>query len=88
MSCSNGTHDRERVCNEPKYGGAPCPGNNNSTEWCFLIECPGNHAGSGSTVGWSFLSGIPRVVEHIVIRHLSSIFMRIQCPLLFCRNRI
>ena len=60
-TCSNGTHDRYRNCTEPKYGGAPCPGNDTDTEGCFPRECPGN--GADQT-----LSAVSRVsVRHVAV---------------------
>ncbi|KAL5016463.1 hypothetical protein ScPMuIL_006052 [Solemya velum] len=40
VTCGGGTQDRFRVCDEPKYGGAPCDGPNNDTQECNMHNCP------------------------------------------------
>lgn len=41
VSCSNGTMQRTRECNNPSYGGSECRGQYMETVDCFLGECPG-----------------------------------------------
>ena len=76
-TCSNGTHDRHRDCIEPKYGGAPCPGNDTDTEGCFPRECPGNGADqSVAAVSRAMAKGVSgRYKTIFLVQYYIDIFM-------------
>ena len=41
VTCGGGWQLRTRVCDDPKYGGAPCPGSDEDRQICNDFNCPG-----------------------------------------------
>ncbi|KAJ8306418.1 hypothetical protein KUTeg_016963 [Tegillarca granosa] len=41
LTCGNGTHQRNRNCNGPYYGGFNCSGDENEIRYCNTFYCPG-----------------------------------------------
>lgn len=42
QTCGSGFRTRSRACIPPKYGGAPCSQNDQETQQCMLMPCPGS----------------------------------------------
>ena len=40
VTCGGGIHHRQRVCEEPLYGGKECPGSTDGSEACNTDLCP------------------------------------------------
>ena len=40
VTCGGGIRNRQRVCEEPMYGGKECPGPADSSEICNTNPCP------------------------------------------------
>ncbi|XP_078334077.1 adhesion G protein-coupled receptor B1-like [Crassostrea virginica] len=56
QTCDWGSRTRSRVCNPPRYGGAPCTGTHRELRPCLDIPCPVN-GWVGEWSAWSSCSG-------------------------------
>ena len=41
VTCGGGTQERTRNCETPQHGGNDCEGENNESQICGEINCPG-----------------------------------------------